>query len=302
MTITEPGIYDNVTADTYHGQLTDTPSLSSSMARAISEACPAKMWWDSYLNPDREREEKAAFDIGKSAHLMFLEPHLFSAQMVVVDADDFRTKAAQIARDDAYAAGKTPLLPKHVEMLGSMRSLLLSDPVAGAAFEDGKGEQTFVARCPETGVWLKARPDWRPHHGRWLVDYKTTTDASPEAVSKAIWEHRYFQQAPWYSMVVALVTGEAPPPVWFIFQEKTAPYLLTVHVIDPIDLLSGDDLNRQAIRTFANCLETQRWPSYSDRPLVTRLPHWARMRLTDADDSSVNARPIAPINPALIGA
>lgn len=292
--ITEPGRYTDVPAEDYHQQLTPQPSLSSSFAREMISTCPRKAWHNSYLNPDRESSPKRHFDIGTAAHLVFLQPDEFQERTVVVDADDWRTKAAQVARDDAYAAGKTPLLAKDLRMLNDMHAALMMNPLARAAFVEGTAEETFVARDKETGVWLKARVDFRPKHGRWLVDYKTSSSAEPHEVSRAIANHRYYMQDPFYRDVVEAVTGERPRHFWFVVQEKEPPYLVTVHGIDAEDVERGAFLNRRAVWQFAECLETGRWPEYSDKALITSLPPWERERIERGFDREVNPKALAP--------
>ena len=72
---------DGLSADTYHAE----KSLSKSGIGQLIDECPAKFWWNSPLNPSREREDSSTFDIGTAAHLMFLEPDLFCAKTVLVE-------------------------------------------------------------------------------------------------------------------------------------------------------------------------------------------------------------------------
>lgn len=281
MTVTAPGVYDAIPEADYHLQLTPEPSLSSSFAREMSKTCPKKAWFGSYLNPNPEPDNNKNFDIGKAAHLIFLEPEQFAARTVVIDAENYTTKAAQAARDDAYKAGKAPLLPKHVEQISGMHAALMADPVARMAFADGKPEQTFVAKCPETGIWVKARTDWRPHHGRWLVDYKTAASIEPEAFARAIWEQRYFMQDPFYRDVVAWSGQPMPERFWFVAQEKDPPYLVIVYAIDAKDIERGRYLNSRARWNFAECLATGKWPGYAESAVMASLPIWARNRIED---------------------
>lgn len=292
--ITEPGRYEKVPADDYHKQLTPQPSLSSSFARKMIATCPRKAWHKSYLNPNHEPDNSKAFDIGTAAHLVFLEPDLFKEKTVVVDAPDWNTKAAQAARDEAYAAGKTPLLTKNVEMLDAMHAALMADPVARLAFAEGFAEETFVARDPETGIWLKARTDWRPKHGRWIVDYKTAASSAPEDVARAIANQRYYMQDPFYRDAVEFATGQRPKDFWFVVQEKEPPYLVTVHAIEASDVERGAFLNRRAIWLFAEALETGRWPGYADKALITSLPTWERARIEGMSESVPDPKALAP--------
>lgn len=292
--ITDPGRYTDIPAEDYHQQLTPSPSLSSSFARQMIGSCPRKAWFGSYLNPEREAVAKRHFDIGSAAHLVFLQPDEFQEKTAIVDADDWRTKAAQSARDAAHAAGKIPLLPKDVQMLNDMHAALMINPVARAAFVEGVAEETFVAKDAETGVWLKARVDFRPKHGRWLVDYKTSSSAEPAEVARAIANHRYYMQDPFYRDVVEAVTGERPRQFWFVVQEKEPPYLVTVHAVDAEDVERGSFLNRRAIWQFAECLETGKWPEYADKALITALPPWERERIERGFDRDFDPKALAP--------
>ena len=110
--IDRPGLYA-LSREAYHGSPIVEPSLSSSGAVTLVQECPAVFWTNSPLNPDFVPEQKFEFDIGSAAHLIILEPAQWGSQVVEIDADNYKTKAAQEARDAAYAAGKTPLLPKH---------------------------------------------------------------------------------------------------------------------------------------------------------------------------------------------
>jgi hypothetical protein len=60
----------------------------------------------------------------------------------------------------------------------------------------------------------------------------------------------------------------------FIFQEKTAPYLVTVAELDAEAVLVGRKRNDEALATYAQCLTTDTWPSYTDAIELVSLPAW----------------------------
>src|SRR5512135_3837265 len=103
LTITEPGIYD-LPADVYHADPVPTGSLSSSGARLLlPPSTPAHFRWAR----EHPRPSTPAMDFGRAAHRIVLG---VGEDLVEVQADSWRTKAAQQAADEARAAGKTPLL------------------------------------------------------------------------------------------------------------------------------------------------------------------------------------------------
>lgn len=293
--VVEPGVYADLAAEVYHSQLTPTPSLSSSMARTLQNECPAMLWHGSYLNPDRVREDKAHFDIGHAVHLLYLEQEKFAGAVAVIEADDWRTKAAREARDDARAEGKIPLLEKNISEILAMRSTLLSHPIAGKAFAgEGFSELSLVWKDSETGVWLKARPDWSPANFDFLVDLKTSATANPTDFARKAYGMGYHQQAAWYLDAAEAVLGTPPSQFWFVVQDKGAPFLCSVAAFDSEALAAGRELNRKAIRQFTECLEKDEWPGYRnenthdrDTAFMLALPGWAQREveniLTAAD-------------------
>lgn len=280
--VTEPGVYE-MTNEAYHADPVPGGSLSSSGARMLlPPSCPA-LFHHRMTNPQPPSRN---FDFGHAAHQEVLGS---GPDLVVVDATDWRTKAAKEQRDAARAEGAVPLLPDEYEQVQGMASALRAHPVASALFnpERGKAEQSLFWRDHMTGVQLRARLDWLPNptSGRMIIaDYKTTVSAEPTSIARAIHQYGYHQQADWYrDAVLALGLAEDPAFV-LVFQEKTAPYLVTV--VEPnIDaLMWGDVLNRKAIDVYRRCKETGRWPGYSDDVVLAQLPPWAEKQYEIARD------------------
>jgi hypothetical protein len=283
--LSKAGIYHGISIEQYRGDLCAGPSMSRSLAKDLLFSCPAKAWWKSYLNPEYVPARKKEFDIGEAMHLITLEPSKMDDRIVQIGADDFKTKAAQQARDAAYAAGKVPLLPKHFDLIHDMHTALMRNPVAREAFRGGTPEVTIVAQDPQTGIWLKARADYlnSVSRGAIMIDLKSTTDANPIEFAKAVWEYSYFQQDPWYRMVYKLATGEDIVDFLFIAQEKTPPYLVSIDRLEFPDAEMGDRCNRRAIDLFAECIANNHWPDYAGRIHSVSMPPWARYRLADME-------------------
>ena len=283
--IKKPGIY-RLSAEVYHGACTAKPALSSTGAREIASECPAyHRHRNPHLNPDWKSDYKREFAIGTSAHLLFLEPEAFDDRTVIVDADNYQTKAAKTARDDAHEAGKSPLLMKERDLVFAMREALNSDPLARTLIGQVTTEETIVWIDDVTGCWCKARPDIRPNHRRYAVDYKTAASAEPSAFERSAWNYRYWQQAAWYLDAIEAMHGERPAAFFFLCQAKDPPYLVTVHRVDDGYLEWGELENRKARETFARCLETGRWPGYADKALPLKPPAYAERQLKDGADA-----------------
>jgi len=277
LTIDSPGVYD-IPVAAYHADPVAGGSLSSSGARKLlPPSCPAKFkhWLDHGEEHSRE------FDLGHGAHRLVLG---VGQDLVVIDADDYRTKAARVERDEAYAAGAVPLLAREHDQVVAMAAVLVEHAVAGPLFHPGTGrpEQTLGWFDHEFGIWRRALLDWlraRPAAGGRLIipDYKTAIAADPEAIAKAIDNHGYDQQMAWYlDGVQALgLAGDVEPAALLVVQEKTAPYLITVVQLDVVALERGRLRNRQALNEYRHCLATDTWPGYADKVIEVGLPPWA---------------------------
>lgn len=258
--IDKPGIY-NMTAEEYHG-CTEPFALGSSGARLLSAECPAMFWHQSALNPDYQPKQRREFDIGSALHLLTLEPELFAGRVLRIDADNYRTAAAQAQRAEAYETGRIPLLPGEEATVRAMREAILAHPVAREAFTAGAAEQSIFWQDAEFGVWRKTRPDYLPAHSRYIVDIKTSTSANPRSFARQAYNLRYFQQASWYMDAVEAVRGERPKRFAFIVIDKNPPHLVSVCWLDGEALEWGRIENHYALDIFTRCMESGNWPGY----------------------------------------
>lgn len=288
MSIQAPGIYSMSSAE-YHRD----PALSSTGARLITLDCPA-VYRHQIDNPPVKRE----FDIGNATHLLVLEPPLFAGAVREIDADDYRTKAAQEARDAARAEGRLPLLRKEIELVHAMRDAVWSDPIAGQAFRGGQPEQSMFWRDPEFGIMCRTRPDYLPPHTRYLVDLKTAMSADPEDFARQAYSLGYHMQAAWYLDGVEAITGTRPERFAFVVVSKKPPHIVTTCWLDNEMIEWGRIQNRHARGVFAWCQAHDRWPSY--QPDITAppvahtisLPGWARKELEAKHEAGAFEPPV----------
>lgn len=268
MTIpTEPGLYRDIPDEVYHS---DRNSLSSSGARTIIFDSP-----NEFRNA--ERVEKREYDFGHAAHLYVLGK---GAELDVVDAPDWRSKDARLAREKIRAAGRVPILKDEDEKAREMARVALEHDLVGAYFAEGEAELSGWWIDPEFGVWLRLRLDWITHldDGRVIVvDYKTSKASGHRAFKKAAGEYGYYMQMPFYVDGLRALGIEVHDFV-FITQCKTKPYRLSVDRVDHHDVALGHRLNRRAIQIFADCMAEDRWPDDSHEIKTASIPAHIRYR------------------------
>ncbi len=277
--ITHPGLYD-MPAEAYHADPCPTPSLSSSGMKKLIQDCPARFHWDNpRLNPAAQEERSNALDFGKAAHTWILQGDTFLSTIVLLPAGmDLRMKEGKAIAAAAEAEGKTLIRASEFAAIQAMRDAILRCDLARPALQDGKAEQSLFWQDEETGVWLRARPDWLPTALTHIPDYKTARSCSPADFERAVEDYGYHIQAAHYLEGIEKTTGTRPDSFFFIVQEKTAPYLVSLCVLDEPAMYWGRMLVRRAIRMFADCLEKDWWPGFDAHVSNIGLPGYALKR------------------------
>ncbi|OBK92622.1 hypothetical protein A5646_03310 [Mycobacterium sp. 1245499.0] len=247
------------------------PALSASGAKLLlPPSVPAKF----KERRDNPPEPKPHFDFGHLVHALVLGK---GSELALVDATDWRTKAARDARDAAHAEGRIPVLGDEYRMAVLMRGAIREHPVAADLFTDGEAEQSLFATDPDTGMKLRARPDWMTtRDGRlWLVDLKTSVTAEPGAFARRAADYKYHLQAAFYVYVARLLGLDDGAAFILVAVEKEPPYLVSVVEFDAEAMIEGARLARNAIDTYARCTELDDWPGYIPGITSISLPYWA---------------------------
>lgn len=273
--VTEPGIYD-MPDETYHSDPVPGGSLSSSGARKLlPPSCPALFReWRSAQAPTKQQL------LGTAAHKLLLGT---GPQIVPVDADDWRTGAAQRQRDAALAAGKVPLLLKDYAVVREMARVLRADPDAGPVFtaRHRKTEQSLFWFDQEFGVWRRARLDlYLPGSSNTpltVVDYKSAAAVDDASMAKSMAGWGYHQQGAWYEDAAEALGLVPPAGVVFllVYQLSTPPYLVRVAQPDPEAIQWGRVRNHKALAVYRQCALTGKWPGYERGLVRLSLPRWA---------------------------
>ena len=283
-TVFRPGVYDGMPEEIYHGDPVPVGSLSSSGARKLLTQPPARFRYEQ-KNPPAPTE---AMERGTAAHKLVLG---VGAEIVLVNAKDWRTKAAQQQRDEARERGAIPLLPPDYERVHAMAAALRADPLASALFDRERGglpEQSLFWFDGTFGIWRRARLDWLPDAGareRLVVpDYKTTADASQAGVRKSVIQYGYHQQGDWYT-AAAQALLHPDPAFLLVFQETVPPYLVRVVQMDGDLLRAGRERNAEAMEIYRDCSQSGIWPGYGDGIDYVKfesLPVWMQNKALEA--------------------
>lgn len=278
--IIRPGLVFGMDDETYHSDPVLGGSLSSSLARRLTEHVPAKA-----LATHRNRKPTKSMNLGKAAHLHALG----AGPQLIVWEHDGRTKAGKLERelhaDDIANERAVAVTETERDQVEGMVAALRANPEITAMLDSGEPEVS--AFWQEKGAWCRARFDLL---GPLAYDYKTTDDASAAGFEHAMATYSYHQQADFYLRGLRALGHEAgDQPMRFICQEKQEPYLVQIHMCDELAMEIASALNDRAIEIFAEAQKSGEWAGYpSLHAEPTGLPSRYFFRYADLIPSHLN--------------
>jgi hypothetical protein len=277
----------------YHSE-ERTPALSSSIVKVLATQSPRHAWEvHPLLNPNYKPVEKDEFDYGKAAHGLFLEGS--EANLIVVEADDWRTKAAKELREQARAERKTAILARK---LATVRKMVQAAHKFVEASEYpqlmklGMSEQKIRWQEGPTLCMAKIDRVAQSTHNDMavLADYKSTGDASPEVFSRQIARFGYDIQARFYQRGWKAATAEQYKCLGqssiflFLAQETDAPYACSWHALAPSMEEIADMRIERAISVWQRCMASGEWPGYDNRIHYCEAAAW---QITQAEAEAI---------------
>lgn len=265
----------------YHRDPAPEPALSAGLAHTLLSRSPKHAWTESRrLNPNYRERQRDSFDLGTAVHDLWLRGR--EDLVLVIDANDWRTKAAQEQKAQAHEAGLTPLLAKDWQRVKQMTGALgeqlaerRDDPPLFA--EGGKPEQTVVWQ--ERGIWCRALIDWVHADLLCCDDLKSCAgSANPFAWCRTtLWTIGGDLQAAMHSRAIRAVTGKRPQ-FRFLVCETREPYATSVVELAPASLEMADEKLDRAMDTWRECLATGTWPAYTKHVVAAEPPPWMESR------------------------
>jgi len=260
-----PGLHQIPMAD-YHRDPCPIPSASCSILETLLDKTPHHAWLQHpRLNQDgwKPSESSRKADIGSAVHEMATRR---GRGIVTIEANDYRTRAAQEARDAARAAGRTPILlgdrERAAVILQSLRKRVREHPDTRGAFRDGRGEVTMIAQMGP-GLYGRAMVDWIQDHTLW--DLKTTaSDIGDEALRRRIGTDNLDMRAAWYLHLASTLHAEERSQWRYVyaFIETSEPYECRFIELTGPQLDEGEEKMIWALDVWKNCLLDGSWPGY----------------------------------------
>lgn len=267
-----PNVYPGVPFAEYQ----QWDAVNNSLLWKLKTRSPAHAIYEK-LHPS---EPTPALVFGQALHGIILEPTTWDDRFAVRPKCDRRTKEGralyeafaeslcdrQEITDDDYAAIE--------EIATAVRGQQCRELICS-----GRSEVSIVWEDRETGILCKGRLDYERADGwnHWIVDVKTTEDASEYGFGLSIAKYGYYQAAAMYCDGWKAITGDDSMFVWLAV-EKKPPYVTKVWECHEDLLAAGQNSYHEALRICDRCLKDDLWPAYGDGPDIITGPEWLLRR------------------------
>jgi hypothetical protein len=285
MKVTKAGIYYDVSEADYRSDPCPSPSLTQSLVKILIERSPRHAWEaHPRLNPQFEYESDTKFDLGNIAHRLILGR---GKEIEVINFADWRSKAAQEAREAAADEGKIAVLQHQftqaVEMVEAAKSQLKRHEDSDA-FEGGRSE---VMICwEENGIWFRSLIDHVSDDLRVISDYKTSgMSMAPHLLGIRA------EAAGWHIQAAFIARGlDAIDPAGagrrvyrFIGQETIKPHALTVMHMNNYWQTMGEKKVEAGIALWTPAVKHNYWRDYGVKAVIPDFPGFKEKQWLDRE-------------------
>jgi len=264
------GFYSGVNMQEYHHGIGAFAESKSSLANILDSPRKFKFEKDNPEQLDVFDLKAVKFNEGEAFHTYFLEPDKFKSQISIIPI--YKGTGSQSARNlyqqGVKDRGLVPIAKATEEMLQDFNDLLHSGEheTVRKVLEhpDRFVEYSGFWQDPDTGIWLKTKPDLIASN---VVIWDIKKHTSIKSFRSQAMDLDHDLQAYMALIGCSILTGIKHTDFGFIvFHAKEKPYDIEIVMADSDFIKSGRDKFLTATLTLQACLESDKWPGkYEDK-------------------------------------
>lgn len=267
-----------LTPERYFADPCATPSLSSSIANVIDSESPLHAWSRHPRFGGVKRAPTKAFDRGSLSHALLLGS---GKDVSIIEADDYKTKAAQADRDEAREAGLVPVLAADYEDAKRTAEKLRQRFAELGIVLDGQSELTALwTERARNGGEVQCRGMIDHLKPPTIYDLKSIRSAKHDMCRKHIETYGYAIQGAAYERAIERIYPALTGRVRFVFVffELEPPYAVTPIRLSGSFRHIGSRAWQRSVDAWEECLRTGSWPGYADEIVTLEPSPWALSR------------------------
>jgi exodeoxyribonuclease VIII len=277
----EPGLYDRIPFEDY----SRWDAVNHSRLRHFDKTPQHAR--HAMLHPKDSSEYQ---ELGHAIHAALLEPQRFDDSYVVApDVDRRRKEGKRIWKEfiEKHGDGTGPGDAERIEdkemnaIRGIQANALKHATIKEALYGPGVSELSIVWIDRDTGLKCKARLDRLAAIGDWpfLLDIKSThKPATLYNWQTAVNQYKLHQQAAHYlngiETLRPLQGGLQRKFAWIVC-ETVGPFAVRIFQAEDAALDIGRDEVARNLARYKECVESDRWPGWSEGMELAGLPAWA---------------------------
>lgn len=209
----------------------------------------------------------ASMKIGTALHAKILEPHLFHQRYAIEEKFDKRTLIGRDKQKEYIEnlAGKAIITGADWVKINGMYNSLLSMKNAIDLLRNSKKEVSIFWE-DESEILCKCRPD--ALNDKFVVDLKTSKDASEKSFKRDVEEYGYHIQAAMIQEAVHVLRGTWINDFFYIVVENSAPYAPAIYTLCQASIDKGRQIFKDNLAVYKKCMELNEWPSYESKEIT----------------------------------
>jgi exodeoxyribonuclease VIII len=211
---------------------------------------------ENYLK-HRKRESTYPMIFGNACHTSIFEQHKLN-EMVIELPDGLNRRGAKNKElyDSFYEnnVDKYIIKKEDKQVIADMSEAFWSNPIAKKLTDPCYKEVSFFFEHGKFEVKGAARPDGVNPGKGYIIDYKTTENASYGAFQRTLKNYNYHVSLAWYLDALKYGFGEGYAKVdkaIIIAQEKSYPYDIAVYEIDEATIDCGREVYERTLINWA---------------------------------------------------
>ncbi len=249
----------------------EAEGVSATLLKAIIQQSPVHA-----VERMKSFKPSASMVLGTAVHASILEADQYDKLIAVSPSVDKRTKAGKAIYAEflATTGDKTVISEDQQDMVEAMTMAVMDHPQAKSLLDgcDKEVEKFFEYE----DLKCKAKIDC-VHSDGFIIDIKTTKDASPDAFGKQSANLLYHLQMAWYAKAIGRSHKDCD--CYIIAVENSAPHGVAVYHYDRDALEFGWSLAKRAIRYYKDYLAdiaiNEHSLAYGGEAIDLFLPAWA---------------------------
>lgn len=274
-----PGIHESVPFATYRADdIKQTDDKHSVIGKAVSKSLIVDFMDDpAAWKASPPKISTKAMRAGSLLDCLLTTPGEMKSRYVVSPYDSFRTNEAKAWRVEMEESGAEVVTQDQIDLAHAQVDRIMSHPSAAKLLKGSRRQVAFRHKT-KYGFDAKGLIDIEPEDTETLVDLKNCEPRALESLRSLQrymmeWDHHI--QAGSYCEGYSIASGAERTKFKFIYITSVKPLRVAVIELPMAAILFGADQYRAGMAKFAECLESDRWPSIWDCEVTLDLPEYA---------------------------